>query len=119
MSFTLLFPYISVSLAINVCICGLTVVRLLYHRACISKALGPGYGTLYASFAAMIVESAAVYSIGSLLYLVAYAVNSPLANAFLQTLGVAQVSPLLLRSFFFLASVMKLAPWLYRSLRPS
>ncbi|KAG9308314.1 hypothetical protein JVU11DRAFT_12078 [Chiua virens] len=97
MSFSFLFPYISVSLAINIFICILTVLRLLYHRACIAKVLGPAYGTLYASFAAMIIESAAVYSICSLLYLVPYAVNSPLANAFLQILGEAQViAPLLI-----------------------
>ncbi|KAF8439731.1 hypothetical protein L210DRAFT_3401674 [Boletus edulis BED1] len=97
MSFDLLFPYLSISLTINILICILTVVRLLYHRARITKALGPGYGMLYASFASMIIESAAVFSISSVLYLVSYAVNSPLANAFVQTLGQAQViAPLLI-----------------------
>ncbi|KAF8558655.1 hypothetical protein OG21DRAFT_1404750 [Imleria badia] len=97
MSFSFLFPYLSVSLAINIVICILTVLRLLHHRASISKVLGPGYGLLYASFAAMIVESAAVYSICSLLYLIPYAINSPLANAFMQILGEAQViAPLLI-----------------------
>ncbi|KAH0831246.1 hypothetical protein J3R83DRAFT_13860 [Lanmaoa asiatica] len=97
MSFSFLFPYLSVSLAINIFICILTVLRLLYHRACISRVLGPGYGMLYTSFAAMIVESAAVYAICSLLYLVPYAINSPLANAFMQILGEAQViAPLLI-----------------------
>lgn len=99
MSFSFLFPYLSVSLAINILICILTVLRLLYHRACISKVLGPGYGVLYASFAAMIVESAAVYAICSLLYLIPYATNSPLANAFLQILGEAQVTCSLVQSF--------------------
>lgn len=92
MSFSFLFPYLSVSLAINILICILTVVRLLYHRACISKVLGPAYGMLYAGFAAMIIESAAVYAICSLLYLVPFAVNSPMAAAFLQILGEAQVT---------------------------
>lgn len=101
MSFSFLFPYLSVSLAINIFICLLTVVRLLYHRACISKVLGSGYGMLYASFAAMIVESAAVYSICSLLYLVPYAANSPLANAFMQILGEAQVTCSLVHFFVF------------------
>jgi hypothetical protein len=97
MSFNYLFPYLSVSLAINILICILTVVRLLYHRACISKVLGPAYGMLYAGFAAMIIESAAVYAICSLFYLVPFAVNSPLADAFLQILGEAQViAPLLI-----------------------
>ncbi|KAF8549691.1 hypothetical protein OG21DRAFT_1469737 [Imleria badia] len=97
MSFSFLFPYISVSLGINVFISILTVLRLLYHRARISKALGPGYGRLYAGFATIIVESAAVFSICSLLYLVPYAVGSPFANASMQALGEAQVvAPLLI-----------------------
>lgn len=99
MSFSFLFPYLSVSLGINVFICLLTVVRLLYHRARISKALGPGYGRLYAGFATVIVESAAVFSICSLLYLVPYAVGSPLANASMQVLGEAQVACSLARFF--------------------
>ena len=97
MSFTFLFPYLSVSLAINILICILTVVRLLYHRACISKVLGPAYGMLYASFAAMIVESAAVYAICSLFYLIPFAASSPLADAFLQILGEAQVTCFLIQ----------------------
>lgn len=92
MSLTFLFPYLSVSLAINIIICILTVLRLLHHRACIAKVLGPAYGALYASFAAMIVESAAVYAVCSLLYLVPFALDSPLAAAFLQILGEAQVT---------------------------
>lgn len=109
MSFSFLFPYLSVSLAINILICILTVLRLLYHRACISKALGPAYGFLYASFATMIVESAAVYAICSLLYLVPYATNSPLANAFLQILGEAQVTCSLAQ--FFVVSATDYPTW--------
>ncbi|KIJ16443.1 hypothetical protein PAXINDRAFT_75571 [Paxillus involutus ATCC 200175] len=97
MSFSFLFPYISVSLAINIFVSILTVSRLMYHRARVSRALGAGHGTIYASFAAMIVESASVYSISSLLYLIPYAVNSPLANSFMQILGEAQIiAPLLI-----------------------
>ncbi|KAH7910908.1 hypothetical protein BJ138DRAFT_48492 [Hygrophoropsis aurantiaca] len=97
MSFSFLFPYLSVSLAINVIISILTAGRLLYHRRRILHVLGPGHGALYTSFAAMIVESAAVYSVVSLLYLIPYAVNSPLANAFMQILGEAQIiAPLLI-----------------------
>ncbi|KAH7928341.1 hypothetical protein BV22DRAFT_1044714 [Leucogyrophana mollusca] len=97
MSFSFLFPYLSVSLAINVIVSILTAGRLLYHRRRISRVLGPGHGALYTSFAAMIVESAAVYSVVSLLYLIPYAVNSPLANAFMQILGEAQIiAPLLI-----------------------
>ncbi|KAG0699117.1 hypothetical protein DFH29DRAFT_938111 [Suillus ampliporus] len=97
MSFSLLFPYLCFSLAINIFISLLTVIRLLYHRHRISKVLGSGHGAIYASFAAMIIESAAIYSICSLLYLIPYALNSPIAYAFMQLLGEAQViAPLLI-----------------------
>ncbi|KAH7883042.1 hypothetical protein F5I97DRAFT_1815368 [Phlebopus sp. FC_14] len=97
MSFTFLFPYLSVSLAINIFISLLTVLRLMYHRSRISKVLGPAHGKIYASFAGMIIESASVYSICSLLYLIPYGANSPLANSFMQILGEAQIiAPLLI-----------------------
>jgi hypothetical protein len=92
MSPDLLLPYLSVSLSVNVLVCTLTVLRLMYHRACISKAFGPEYGVLYTSIASMMIESAVVYAIGSLLYLISYGANSPLDNAFCQILGEAQVS---------------------------
>lgn len=97
MSFSLLFPYLCFSLAINIFISLLTVMRLLYHRHRISKVLGLGHGAMYASFAAIVIESAAIYSICSLLYLVPYTLNSPISYAFMQLLGEAQVvAPLLI-----------------------
>jgi len=39
----------------------------------------------------MIIESASIYSICSLLYIIPFAIGNPLANAFLQMLGMAQV----------------------------
>ncbi|KAG1822352.1 hypothetical protein EV424DRAFT_793301 [Suillus variegatus] len=97
MSFSLLFPYLCFSLAINIFISLLTVIRLLYHRHRISKVLGLGHGAIYASFAAIVIESAAIYSICSLLYLIPYTLNSPISYAFMQLLGEAQVvAPLLI-----------------------
>ncbi|KAG1740467.1 uncharacterized protein EDB91DRAFT_1248351 [Suillus paluster] len=97
MSFSLLFPYLCFSLAINIFISLLTVIRLLYHRHRISKVLGSGHGTIYASFATVIIESASIYSVCSLLYLIPYALNSPISYAFMQLLGEAQViAPLLI-----------------------
>jgi len=93
MSFSFLFPYLCVDLAINIFISLLTVLRLLLHRRRISNVLGPGHGAIYVSVAAIIVESASVYSICSLLYLIPYALNSPISYAFMQILGEAQVSP--------------------------
>lgn len=97
MSFGLLFPYLCFSLTINIFISLLTVMRLLYHRHRISKVLGLGHGAIYASFASIIIESAAIYSICSLLYLIPYTLSNPIAFAFMQLLGEAQViAPLLI-----------------------
>lgn len=91
MSLSLLFPYLSVSLASTLSVSCLTVLRFMYHRSHIAKILGGSHGTIYVSFAAMIIESASIYAICSLLYIIPYATGSPLANAFLQILGMAQV----------------------------
>ncbi|KAG0699713.1 hypothetical protein DFH29DRAFT_775751, partial [Suillus ampliporus] len=91
MSIHFLFPYTCVALAINITISLLTVLRLLYHRRQISKTLGPGHGAIYASFAAIIIESASVYSICSLLYLIPFVVHNPLSDAFFQILGLVQI----------------------------
>ena len=116
MSYSLLFPYLSVSLASTIFISCLTAARFLYHRHSISAVLGPNHGTIYTSFASMIVESAAIYSVCSLLYIVPFAVHNPLANAFLQALGMAQVSILdpssLTLALNFLSIKKALAPLL-------
>lgn len=91
MSYSLLFPYLSVSLASTIFISCLTVLRFLEHRHRISSVLGSNHGSIYASFAAMIIESASIYSVCSVLYIVPFAIGNPLANAFLQILGMAQV----------------------------
>ncbi|KAG2125017.1 hypothetical protein DEU56DRAFT_585563 [Suillus clintonianus] len=92
MSIRLLFPYTCVALAINIFVSLLTVLRLLYLRRRISKIFGPSHGAIYTSISAIVIESASIYSICSLLYLIPFAVHNPLSYAFLQILGEAQVS---------------------------
>ncbi|KAI6015139.1 hypothetical protein F5J12DRAFT_904452 [Pisolithus orientalis] len=97
MSYSLLFPYLSVSLASTMFISGLTVLRFLDHRRRVSNVLGQALGSVYTNFVTMIIESAAIYSLCSLLYMIPYATGSPLANAFMQILGMAQgTAPLLI-----------------------
>ncbi|KAG2150465.1 hypothetical protein DEU56DRAFT_729175 [Suillus clintonianus] len=91
MSIQFLFPYTCIALTINIFISLLTALRLLYHRRRMSKILGPGHGAIYASFAAMIIESASIYSICSLLYLIPFAIHNPLSDAFFQILAEAQI----------------------------
>jgi hypothetical protein len=92
MSLEFLFPYLCLSFATTIFISLLTVLRLLFHHRRVSRIPGTGHGAIYASFAVIIVESAAIYSICSLLYVIPFALHNPLANAFTLILGQAQVS---------------------------
>ncbi|KAH7924810.1 hypothetical protein BV22DRAFT_1129493 [Leucogyrophana mollusca] len=80
-------PYFALALAVNIVVTIMIVLRLLFHRHRITKALGPGHGSHYTSIAAMIVESASLYSVFSLLFLIPFAVGSPVSNTFIQILG--------------------------------
>ncbi|TFK40274.1 hypothetical protein BDQ12DRAFT_734277 [Crucibulum laeve] len=94
-NFTL--PYFLLSLILNIISTIAIVTRLLYYRRRTSKALGTAYGAQYTSIAAMVVESAALYSISSILFLVPFILNHPIQNTFLQMLSPVQViAPLLI-----------------------
>ncbi|KAG7088751.1 hypothetical protein E1B28_012719 [Marasmius oreades] len=82
-------PYYTMSLALNIIVTILIVLRLLIYRHRITKAMGPMHGSQYTSLVAMVVESAAIYSTFALCFLVPFAVKSPLAQLFLQ--GLAQI----------------------------
>ncbi|TRM69184.1 hypothetical protein BD626DRAFT_544008 [Schizophyllum amplum] len=83
-------PYYSMSLALNILVTLLIVTRLLLYRHRVRTALGVTHGTHYTSLAAMVVESAAIYSVYSLLFLVPFAMGHPLAQLFLQGLSPVQ-----------------------------
>ncbi|KAG7094109.1 hypothetical protein E1B28_007724 [Marasmius oreades] len=82
-------PYYTMSLALNILVTLLIVLRLLIYRHRITRAMGPMHGSHYTSLVAMVVESAAIYSTFALCFLVPFAVNSPVAQLFLQ--GLAQI----------------------------
>lgn len=79
------------SLALNILVTILIVGRLLLCRYRIGKVMGTKHGAHYASLAAMIVESAAMYSAFSLLFLIPFAMGSSLSQLFLQALSPVQV----------------------------
>ncbi len=83
-------PYISISLGLNILITIAIVLRLLLFRRRIASVLGTTHGAQYTSVAAMIVESASLYSIFSILLLVPFALGSPVASVFLQVIGQIQ-----------------------------
>lgn len=88
-NFTL--PYLSLSLALNILLTIAIVLRLLTFRYHIVSALGPKYGTQYTSIAAMIIESAALYSTVSITFLVLFGIGNAVSQVFIQSLNQFQV----------------------------
>ncbi|KAG2340469.1 hypothetical protein BDR05DRAFT_966731 [Suillus weaverae] len=95
-NFTL--PYFFFELATNIIVTILIVLRLYFYRLHMKQALlGPRHVAEHTSVESMIVESAAIYSTFSLLFLIPFATKSPVANVFMQVLGETQlIAPLLI-----------------------
>jgi hypothetical protein len=91
-SINLGIPYWSISIALNVIITGCIVTRLLYMRRQVRRA-NAGGGSEYLSVTSMSVESASLYSINGIIFIVSYGINSPIQNLALPVLGQTQVCP--------------------------
>ncbi|EIW79634.1 hypothetical protein CONPUDRAFT_106259, partial [Coniophora puteana RWD-64-598 SS2] len=92
-----LLAYLVLSLAVTIILSLLITLRILYHRQRITHALGKGHTSLYTSIVGMVIESAAVYSVCSVAYLVSFLADHPSEYALLQILGEAQcIAPLLI-----------------------
>ena len=85
-------PYFWMSLSLNISMTIAICARLLFYRHRITRVLGPNHGTQYTSVAAMIVESSFIYSAFALLFLIPFALNNPIQNAFIQLMGEIQVT---------------------------
>ena len=85
-------PYFSVAVALNVFVTLMIAVRLWLYRYKMTSLLGSSHGSHYIGIAAMVVESAAIYSTFALLFIIPFGVGSPIANTFLQVLSQVQVS---------------------------
>ncbi|KAL9710485.1 hypothetical protein Ac2012v2_006019 [Leucoagaricus gongylophorus] len=95
-SINLAIPYWAISIALNVIITACIAARLLYMRYQMRRALIES-GSEYISITSMMVESAAIYTANGLIFLVSYAVNSPIQNLALPVLGQTQsIAPLLI-----------------------
>ncbi|KAF7312840.1 hypothetical protein MKEN_00967900 [Mycena kentingensis (nom. inval.)] len=71
--------------------------RLLFMRRRLRRLMGPDTRTPYVTLSAMLVESATLYSVNGLVFLISYGVNSPVQNLFLPLLGQTQsIAPLLI-----------------------
>ncbi|KAI0372065.1 hypothetical protein BV20DRAFT_940713 [Pilatotrama ljubarskyi] len=88
--------YLSLSFSINVVLTLVIVLRLLYVRRELTAALGSRHTRIYTSIVAMLVESASLYTIVTLISIIACAKRKPLQNAVLPMLGQLQAIPPLL-----------------------
>ena len=84
--------YYSISLSVNIIPTILIVARLLMFRRTHMAHLPPEHARQYLSLATLIVESAALYSIFAVAFLVSYAMNKPINQIWLGFTQAAQVS---------------------------
>ncbi|KAH7881226.1 uncharacterized protein C8R40DRAFT_1157661 [Lentinula edodes] len=80
-------PYISLTISLNIIVTGLICGRLLYLRNEVNKILGPTHAKMYTSIIAILVESAALFTILGIVYVVVYARKSQTSIALVQVWG--------------------------------
>ncbi|KAJ7123513.1 hypothetical protein C8R44DRAFT_538714, partial [Mycena epipterygia] len=89
--------YWSLSLSLNIILTGSIVTRIRIVRHRVRKLLGSEHSAQYLSVTAMLIESAALYAIWSLVFLICYARNTPLQNILLPPLGqIEGIAPVLI-----------------------
>jgi len=92
-------PFLGLSLALNIILTIAIVLRLLTFRNRIVSIMGPEYGTRYTSISAMVIESAALYSVVSIVYIVLFGIGNAVAQVFAQSLIQLQIVATLLIVF--------------------
>lgn len=83
--------YYVISLSVNIILTILITVRLLLYRRQIIATLSSDHGKHYFSLATIIIESAAIYSLFALIFIISYAVGNPINQIFLTSASTAQV----------------------------
>lgn len=85
--------YFSISLALNLLLTLMIVVRLILHNKNIQRATGTSGGAtgLYTTVVTMLIESSALYAIAFLSYIIPLALQNWVAFALSKTVGQAQV----------------------------
>ena len=85
--------YFTVSFSLNILLTSMIVTRLVWHRRNIRNAMGTsaGVGQLYRAIITILVESAALYAVSFLLFLVPWAADSWVDKTFWLILFEVQV----------------------------
>ena len=99
--------YYVISLSVNIVLTILISARLLMYRRRVSTTLKIDSGQHYVSLATIFIESAALYSVFALLFIITYAINNPINQIFLTIASSCQVwmSPLYQKIFSRLRNV--------------
>ncbi|KAF8167323.1 hypothetical protein B0H34DRAFT_792062 [Crassisporium funariophilum] len=82
--------YYIISLSVNIILTILITIRLLMYRRRVVATLALEHGKHYFSLATIIIESAALYSVFALIFIITYAVNNPINQIFLAVASSAQ-----------------------------
>ncbi|KAJ3840439.1 hypothetical protein F5878DRAFT_533689 [Lentinula raphanica] len=80
-------PYISLTISLNIIVTALICGRLLYLRNEVNKILGPTHTQMYTSVIAIMVESAALFTVLGIVYVIVYARKSQTSIALVQVWG--------------------------------
>ncbi|CAA7264858.1 unnamed protein product [Cyclocybe aegerita] len=75
--------YYVISLSVNIILTILIATRLLLYRRKMMATIAPEHGTEYFSLAAIFIESAALYSVFAILFIITYAIDNPINQVFL------------------------------------
>lgn len=90
-TFAVSVPYWSLSIALTLVLTLLLIARLLYIRRKIVSVLGLQYGQTYSSVAAMVFESALLYGLVSLVFIILYGLHNTAENLFIPLLAQVEV----------------------------
>ncbi|KIL60278.1 hypothetical protein M378DRAFT_84013 [Amanita muscaria Koide BX008] len=82
--------YYVTSLGVNIAVTILITLRLALHRRVLLESLPPDHATQYLSIITIIVESAALYSVIALAFIIFYALNNPINQIFMGLLPASQ-----------------------------
>ncbi|KAI5118814.1 hypothetical protein M0805_000202 [Coniferiporia weirii] len=89
--------YLCIAVGMNIIYTILVVGRLFLVRSQVKDALGPEHSSTYTSVAAMIVESAALYSVLGVIYIASFSLHSDVSNlVFLSISHVQGIAQLLI-----------------------
>ncbi|KAG6884686.1 hypothetical protein C0993_008937 [Termitomyces sp. T159_Od127] len=82
--------YYAISLGVNIILTVLIAFRLLVYRRTVLRTLPEDHGKEYVSLLTIVVESASLYSVFALTFLITYAINTPVNSVFLTIASFSQ-----------------------------